>query len=392
MPENTQMHEIMATDFAAMEGALLAWFAKEKRPLPWREHYEPYSVWISEIMLQQTQMERGVAYYLEWMRLFPDIHALAGASEEAVLKAWEGLGYYSRARNILKAAKMVEEKFGGVFPSEAAEIRSLPGIGPYTAAAIASIAFGRNEVCIDANVERVVSRLFDLDACVRQKGGRAQVEELAAHLLQKGHAREHNQAMMELGALVCGKKARCPSCPLEKYCLAHLRGTWTIRPVLPKSPEKIKLNVATGVLLHEGKIYVQKRLPKDVWGSLWEFPGGGIEADECPEEAVVREFREETGFAVKVAGNLGIVRHSYTKYHVTLNCFFLRLADKTGACPAPPDLHEASDWRWLDPPELADYAMPSAHRTLANALSLQNGKIVSSLVKPKPGLLPLAQE
>lgn len=163
-----------------------------------------------------------------------------------------------------------------------------------------------------------------------------------------------------------------------------------MRPVLPKSPEKIRLNVATGVLLHEGKIYVQKRLPNDVWGSLWEFPGGGIEADERPEEAVVREFREETGFAVRVMGDLGIVRHSYTKYHVTLNCFFLRLADKAGACPAPPDLHEASDWRWLELDELADYAMPSAHRTLANALSLQGGGIVSSLVRPRPGLLPLA--
>ena len=390
MPEDTPTREPAAANCAAMEDALLAWFAKAGRPLPWREHYEPYGVWISEIMLQQTQMERGVACYLEWMRLFPDIHALAQADEEAVLKAWEGLGYYSRARNILRAARLVEERFGGVFPTEAADIRTLPGIGPYTAAAIASIAFGRDEVCIDANVERVVSRLFDIETCVRHKDGRARVAELAALLLQKGRAREHNQAMMELGALVCGKKPACASCPLEGYCLARSRGTVAMRPVLPKSPEKVRLDIASGVLFHEGHIYVQKRLPKDVWGSLWEFPGGSIEAGELPEEAVVREFREETGFAVSVEGSLGLVRHSYTKYHVLLHCFLVRLADRTGPAPAPPDLHEASDWRWLELPQLADYAMPSAHRTLANALSRTGNTLVSSLGKPMPGRLPLS--
>ena len=161
MPQKKQTDS--ALNFGAMEKDLLAWFERNMRPLPWRRHYSPYGVWISEIMLQQTQMERGVSYYLAWMERFPDLASLARAPEEEVLKAWEGLGYYSRARNILKAARTIMERHNGVFPSKLEDIRALPGIGPYTAVAVASIAFCEDVACIDANVERVVARLADLD-------------------------------------------------------------------------------------------------------------------------------------------------------------------------------------------------------------------------------------
>ncbi len=389
MPYKTQTGQ--ALNFGAMERQLLAWFRRNMRPLPWRGHYSPYGVWISEIMLQQTQMERGVSFYLAWMQRFPDLASLARAQEEEVLKAWEGLGYYSRARNILKAARIIMERHHGVFPSSLEEIRALPGVGPYTAAAIASIAFEEDVACIDANVERVVSRLAALDLCVRERAGREAVAELAGAFLQRGCGRDHNQAMMELGALVCGKNPDCPACPLRDYCLAHKRNTVHLRPVLPQRQERIPISVASGVLVHNSRIYVQKRLPKDVWGGLWEFPGGGMEENEQPEATVVREFFEETGFRVQVVDKLALIRHSYTKYHITLHCFALELASASGECdfPAPPHLCEASEFRWLTLEELADYAMPSAHRKLANMLTLANGRLYTTSSGGLPKL-PLA--
>lgn len=401
----TQIH--FAADVQLMEDALLAWFQENSRPLPWRSTYTPYKVWISEIMLQQTQMDRGVTCFQAWMERFPDIASLARASEGEVLKAWEGMGYYSRARNICKAARCIMEEHGGVFPTDIASIRALPGIGPYTAAAIASIAYEQDVPCIDANAERVLSRLTDLELCVRDGEGKKTVERLARAFLQKGCGRLHNQAIMELGALVCGKKPHCSRCPLAFACLSHKHGTVLKRPVLPPRPQRVPIFVATGVLLHKGRIYVQRRMPTDSWGGLWEFPGGCIEAGESPEEAVVRELREETGFATRVVDKLGIIRHGYTTYHVTLHGFALELVEEkqrengddnggdNGNEHSPenwpaPVLTAACDFHWLNLEDLGPYAMPSAHRRLANALHLENDHLVSTLKTALPQL-PLAK-
>lgn len=209
----------------------LSWpgFAANQRPLPWRVNYTPYEVWISEVMLQQTQMERGVSYFKRWMARFPDVASLAAASEEEVLRLWEGLGYYSRARHVLAAARQIMEKHKGIFPSALEEIRALPGVGPYTAGAVASIAFGEKLPCVDANVERVVARLFDLDTPVKQEPAASAVRAWALRLVPEGKAREHNQAIMELGALVCGKKPALrglPSCRLLRQpASGHRRST-----------------------------------------------------------------------------------------------------------------------------------------------------------------------
>lgn len=318
-----------------LQQALLAWFAANARPLPWRRQYTPYEVWISEIMLQQTQMERGVSYFLRWMERFPDLPALAAASEEEVLHAWEGLGYYSRARNLLAAARLVMREHGGIFPSGPDAIRALPGIGPYTAAAIASIAFNLPVACIDANVERVIARVFDVDSPVKSGPAAARIAELARRLLPAGEARRHNQAMMELGALVCGKKPRCGQCPLARFCTALHLGIVHERPVPGKKAEITPIEVVTGVLSSHGRIFVQKRLPQGAWGGLWEFPGGRVEPGETPEQAVVREFAEETGLAVRVTAPLGVIRHGYTTYRVRLHCFALEpVADAPPPLPA----------------------------------------------------------
>lgn len=356
--------------------ALLAWFAAHQRPLPWRVNYTPYEVWISEVMLQQTQMERGVDYFTRWMARFPDLASLAAASEDEVLRLWEGLGYYSRARHVLAAARQIMEKHAGVFPSALEDIRALPGVGPYTAGAVASIAFGEKLPCVDANVERVLSRVFDVDSPVKQEPAASVIRALALRLVPEGLAREHNQAMMELGALVCGKKPRCTACPLAVFCVSRHLGIVDQRPVPGKRAAVTPLEVVTGVLRLGKSVFVQKRPAAGVWGNLWEFPGGRVEPGESPEQAVVREFMEETGFRVRVDKNYGVIRHGYTTYRITLYCFGLNLVGETKPddAPAPPLLTAASEARWVMPAGLEDLAMPAAHRKLADKLFASGGR------------------
>lgn len=359
-----------------MQQSLQDWFSQHQRPLPWRQDYSPYAVWISEIMLQQTQMERGVSYFERWMRRFPHVAAVAEAPEEDILRQWEGLGYYSRARNLHKAARIIVDVHGGDFPSDPVAIRALPGIGPYTAGAIASIAFGADIACIDANVERVLSRVFDIDSPLKQEPAASRVRQLAQELLPTGQARSHNQAMMELGALICRKQAHCPACPWQGFCQSHHLGITRERPVPGKRQPVTHLSVVTGMLRHGDKYFLQKRLDNGVWGKLWEFPGGRIEPGEQPEQAIVREFMEETGFAVRIVDNLGLIRHGYTTYRISLHCFALELVRQDADLahcdedtpPPPPILTAASEYRWGLPADIARLAMPAAHRKLADAV------------------------
>lgn len=350
-----------------LQERLLAWFAAEQRPLPWRQTYAPYEVWISEIMLQQTQMERATSYFERWMRRFPDVQALAAADEEEVLKYWEGLGYYSRARNLHRAARELVEQRQGHLPQKPEELRALPGVGPYTAAAVASLAFNRDVPVVDANVERVLARLFDLDAPVKERQTARRIRELAGGLLPKGRARDFNQAFMELGALVCSKKPGCERCPLTAHCESLRLGIAHERPVPAKSKEITPLEVATGLLFHQGRVLIQKRPLGGVWPGLWEFPGGRVEPGERPEDAVVRELMEETGLAVRVTRSLGLIRHAYTTYRVRLNCYALEVAQECSGMPEAA-LHAATENRWLRLDELEGLAFPAGHRKLIDWL------------------------
>lgn len=368
----------VAVRIPAMQKELYQWFVQHQRPLPWRTTYAPYAVWVSEIMLQQTQMERGVNYFQRWMQRLPTIAAVAAAPEEEILRLWEGLGYYSRARNLHKAARIIMDEHGGVFPSSLDAIRLLPGIGPYTAGAIASIAFKADTPCIDANVERVIARVFDLDSPLKQEPAATRLRELAEALVPKGQARMHNQAMMELGALVCRKKPLCAECPLHALCESHHLNIVHERPVRGKKTPITPLWVVTGILEHKGLYFVQKRLDSGVWGKLWEFPGGRIEAGESPEQAIVREFMEETGFRVRIRQDFGVIRHGYTTYRITLHCFGLELVtlpdgqDSGSAShspmPTPPILTAASEYKWVNPMGLSPLPMPAAHRKLADSV------------------------
>ncbi len=359
------------SDASAFVPLLLDWFAANKRDLPWRRCRDPYAVWVSEIMAQQTQMDRVVVYFNRFMDRFPDVAALAAANEDAVLKAWEGLGYYSRARNLHAAAKRIMAEHGGAFPATFDAVRALPGVGAYTAGAVASMALGLDEAAVDANVLRVLARVCDIDAPVKEPAGRARAEALARKLLPPGQAGDFNEALMEFGALVCRpKNPDCARCPLEGACQARHLGIVADRPVLSKSKDITPLLVATGVLVHDGKVFIQKRLPAGAWGNLWEFPGGRIEEGETPEAAIVREFREETDFPTAVSAKLAVIRHGYTTYRVTLHCFLLHLTDgeKNAATPPEPTLTAAQESLWVAPETLARFAFPAGHRKLIDQM------------------------
>lgn len=354
----------------ALVTALLGWYEANKRPLPWRERHDPYEVWISEVMLQQTQMERGAQYFTRWMRLFPTLAHVARAHPDALLKAWEGLGYYSRVRNLHKAAGLIVERHNGVIPADADALRALPGIGEYTAGAILSIAYNKPYPAVDANVERVFARLFDVGQPVKSRVAAGFIRHMAEALIPDGRARDFNQALMELGALVCGKTPRCDACPLAAHCQAKRLGITRERPIPGKKTPYSALSIVTGVLVHNGRLFIQKRLDSGVWAGFWEFPGGRIEEGETPEAAIVREFAEETAFAVRPVMALGLVRHAYTRYKIAMHCFVcvLDAPEGTGADGFPlPRLSAATEYRWALPGELEAFTLPAGHRKLADA-------------------------
>jgi A/G-specific adenine glycosylase len=348
---------------------LLDWFQDNARELPWRQTYSPYHVWISEIMLQQTQMDRVVVYFNRWVSRLPDIKSISRVNEDEVLKLWEGLGYYSRVRNILKTAKLLIEDHKGMLPANHKELLKLPGIGPYTAGAIMSIAFNREYPLVDANIERVFARLFNLDKHVKDKKTHSYIWEKAGELIPQGKAREFNQALMELGALVCiPQNPRCKICPIEEYCQAVSMNTVSQRPVLKKPTKTIFIEMATGIVRHKNKVLIQKRKPTGVWANLWEFPGGRLEPGEPPEMALIREYKEETELAVGNLKKITTVQHSYTIYRVTLHCYFCSLMDAR----YEPILHTAQEYRWINPEQLSNYAFPAGHRKLIQFLQQEN--------------------
>ncbi len=251
---------------------LIIWYAKHKRDLPWRDINDPYKIWLSEIILQQTQVIQGLDYYLKFIQTFPNVSALANASEDRVLKLWQGLGYYSRARNLHEAAKSIVKNHKGVFPNSYESIKQLKGVGDYTAAAISSFAFKLPYAVVDGNVYRVLSRLFNIHTPINSSKGKKEFQLLANELLNKKKPDAHNSALMEFGALWCKpKNPKCEECPLNTYCLAYEKNTTTALPIKDK---KIKIKTRYFhyfIFNYKNKIYLQKRILKDIWQNLYEF-------------------------------------------------------------------------------------------------------------------------
>lgn len=341
----------------SLQTRLLAWYRKNKRILPWRGHPEPYAVWVSEIMLQQTRVETVIPYFERWMRLFPTVQALAEASEQEVLNAWEGLGYYSRARNLHKAAKVIVRDFGGNLPHSLSELIKLPGIGRYTAGAIASIAFGADEPALDGNLKRVYARLFDVTEAVDSPKGEKLLWEIARRNLPHGRAGDFNQALMDLGAAVClPKNPRCLLCPLMELCKARENGTQELRPV--RKPKKaVPHHVhAAGVIVRRGRVLLARRPPGGLLGGMWEFPNGRVGEDPAGELAQALE----AGYRLKVQRKeaLGVVQHAYTHFRVTVHvfrCELVKMSDSPGL-------------KWVAIGELGEYPMGKVDRRIADML------------------------
>lgn len=354
-----------ATAIADFQQRLLAWFAVHQRPLPWRRTYSPYHVWISEIMGQQTQMERVAVYFQRWIDQFPDLAAIAAAPEQEILKAWEGLGYYSRARNIQRTAQQLLAIGQAEIPAQYHQLLALPGIGPYTAAAISSIAFNLPHPLLDANVERLFARLADIDSPLKQGASQKRLAAMAETLLHRDDPRSFNQALMELGALVCTpKKPDCGHCPVRPHCRALRLDTVDLRPLPAVRQQRIDIVMACGIIRRGPLFFIQQRLADDLWGGLWEFPGGRLEEGETPIQAAAREVEEETGWQVRELTPFTTVVHHYTRYRVTLHGFFCRLPDP----PTAPVLTAASQYAWVDRAALTGYPYPAGHRQLVVAL------------------------
>ncbi len=273
--------------------ALLPWYRENKRPLPWRTSPDPYRIWLSEVILQQTRVDQGTAYWHRFVERFPSVSQLAKASEDQVLRLWQGLGYYSRARNLRTAAQQVVKEHGGQFPADHATLLKLKGVGDYTASAIASICFGIPEPVVDGNVYRVLSRAFGIATPIDSTTGKKDFRALAAELISKEHPGDHNQAVMELGATVCTpRNPRCDECPLARKCIAKAEGRIADLPV--KASKTKTRTRHFNYLLIEGNsgIYLRKRTGKDIWQGLWELPM--IETEKPATAAVLKKHGNYT--------------------------------------------------------------------------------------------------
>ena len=310
-----------AKTFGEINAFLRAWFAEHRRDMPWRESYHPYSVWISEIMLQQTQVKTVEPYFRRWMEKYPDVSALAEEPLERLYKSWQGLGYYRRCRSIKETAEILVSEHGGEFPCRRDALLKLPGIGPYTAGAIMNIAFEKPAPMVDGNAARVLSRIFDWDQPVETASTRKRFEEWSKGVFSAGNPRFAGQAMMELGALVCKpRNPACGSCPLHSLCGAKREGTVEQRPVAGKKPAPVPLDLLHYVIRKDGMSLMVRMKPRTWWAGLWGFPW-------C-EKGKALEFEAEAGI---VRGDgLKAFRHGVTKYKVNSEAVSAFLGKKGG--------------------------------------------------------------
>jgi A/G-specific adenine glycosylase len=346
---------------------LLSWYSVNARELPWRGHPNPYAVWVSEIMLQQTRIESVIPYFQRWMMRFPTISDLAVAPQQEVLNFWEGLGYYHRARNLHHAAQIIIEAYEGELPQDAKTLRELPGVGRYTAAAIASIAFGQDEPALDGNIRRVLSRVFNLIDPVGSTKGEQKLWKLAGENLPFGRAGDYNQAIMDLGAVICTPKSPdCAECPVVEICQAKALGVEEDRPV-PKPKVKIPHHTVTAAVIQKNrKVMVVQRPPYGLLGGMWEFPGGKQEPGEDLPTCLKREILEELGVEILVGDPFGVYQHAYTHFRVTLHAYLCSLNGDQ------PQLKEHTDLCWVDPVKLLDFPMGKIDRQIANQLIANN--------------------
>lgn len=345
---------------------LLDWYALHKRCLPWRTERDPYRIWISEIMLQQTQVETVVPYYRRWLKRFPTVRALAAAPQAEILALWEGLGYYARARNLHRAAQKLTREHGGRLPRTLEGLRALPGIGRYTAAAIASIAFGVDAAVLDGNVKRVLARVFDFREDVKSPRGEKRLWEIAEALVPAGRAGDYNQALMDLGATICTPRApQCDVCPLRSSCAARRLGVQLERPVARARVAIPRHIEVAGVIRKHGHVLIVQRPAQKLLGGLWAFPGGRKAGNEGFAACLRRVVREEFGITISVGPQAQTLTHAFTHFRITLHVF---------DCHWRHGRVQSASARWVRVGELGRHPMGKIDRQIAKRLLAERVK------------------
>lgn len=349
---------------ATLRQKILRWYLSSRRPLPWRKTQDPYAIWVSEVMLQQTQTAKVLQYYETFLARFPTLAALAQAERDAVLKAWEGMGYYARARNLHRAAQQILNEHGGMLPQSYEALLEITGIGPYTAAAVASIAFNHDHAVLDGNVERVLSRIFLMPTPPKEPAAKKTFQEVAARFLLTGAARDWNQALMELGALLCKPLApNCARCPAQRHCRAYNETADPSQlPVRVHKPRRPHYHLAVGLIWKGAKLLIDQRKEDGLLGGLWEFPGGEMLERESPEAALCRNLRAALAIEIEVEEFFTHVEHGFTHFSVTLHVYHCR--HRSGR----PRAQGCQKWRWALPEELERFAFSTAHRKVISAL------------------------
>lgn len=346
---------------------LMNWYGENKRDIPWRRTKDPYKIWLSEVMLQQTQVETVVPYYQKWLQNYPSLIDAAEAGVSELLKMWEGLGYYNRCRNFHKAVKIVANEYDGEIPRELSEFKKLPGVGDYIAAAVLSIGYGKKIPALDGNIIRVLSRVLrkKQDTPYNRKMIRNHLEQW----MNYRHPGDINEALMDLGSSICrSNQAHCHECPITDYCGAILTGipeAYPKRSIKKRSPQ---YNVVTGVIWKEDKFLILLRENKKHLGGLWEFPGGKIKTRENQIEALSRKIMDECGLNVTIESTIGSFKHVYTHFSIRMTSFHCSVKNGTR-------VNSKQKYQWINPSQIKQYAFPKANHKIFSLMKENNQNV-----------------
>jgi A/G-specific adenine glycosylase len=352
-------------DIEFLRKQLVKWYLANQRDLPWRRSKNAYQIWVSEVMLQQTQVNTVLSYYRRFLKKFPNIKKLAGADLQAILKVWEGMGYYARARNLHRAAQTVVQDHGGRIPNTWEAFHSLPGVGDYIAAAVLSIAFDQPHAVVDGNVKRVLARLYKMHAPVNQASSYKRFKAAADQLLDSQHPGVFNQAMMELGALICTpRNPSCGICPLHHLCRAYQTNQVAGFPKRQRSKATPQYHIAVGVVFKNNRVLITRRKTDGLLGGLWEFPGGKIRDGESAPAACIREIKEEVNLNVDVDRHLATVKHAYTHFKIVMDVFCCRYISGRVYLRGP------VAFRWIRLDEYKNYPFPRANHKFIPLLGI----------------------
>lgn len=360
------MENIKKVNISAFQSDLISWFKEEQRDLPWRRDRDPYKVWVSEIMLQQTRVDTVIPYFNRFLQWFPTLKTLAEAEEEKVLKAWEGLGYYSRVRNLQAAVKEVQEKYNGVVPSNADTISSLKGVGPYTAGAILSIAYGIPEPAVDGNVMRVLSRILSIWEDIAKPAARKLFEKAVRELISNDDPASFNQALMELGALICTPTSpSCLLCPVRDHCLGFHEGVENELPIKSKKNKQREMQLSAVILTDEqGKFLIHKRPNKGLLANLWEFPNVEIYLSmENEKKQIIDLYQQAFGLKIAIDKRIGQIEHVFSHLIWNIHVYIGRVIS---------NIPEQQEWKLVSLDEMEDYAFPVSHQKMRKLYSEYN--------------------